>query len=190
MVAIDRLVLAGAPSAARTSVSHSKPQQPVDSQQGALSRPFASGPVGMHSSPPLIGMYRSLPSSNRPDSISLVRFLTVSPLWCMACGGFLAMSTIEFAEELNQPRHRFSNTGAMTAETAELAFVRHHSCASEFGSPRRAGDLSANALGSQRSCDRRAAADLLQSTSRTLPVPPHDPTKHFSMEARRLSSLA
>jgi hypothetical protein len=40
----------------------------------------------------------------------------------MACGGFLAMSTIEFAEELNQPRHRFSNTGAMTAETAELAF--------------------------------------------------------------------
>jgi hypothetical protein len=34
------------------------------------------------------------------------------------------MSTIEFAGELNQPRHRFSNTGAMTAEAAELAFVR------------------------------------------------------------------
>ena len=34
------------------------------------------------------------------------------------------MSTIEFAEELNQPRHRFSNTGAMTAKAAELAFVR------------------------------------------------------------------
>ena len=29
------------------------------------------------------------------------------------------MSTIEFAEELNQPRHCFSNTGAMTAEAAE-----------------------------------------------------------------------
>jgi len=34
------------------------------------------------------------------------------------------MSTIEFAEELNQPRHRFSNTGAMNVEAAALAFVR------------------------------------------------------------------
>jgi hypothetical protein len=42
----------------------------------------------------------------------------------MACGGFLAMSAFEFAEELNQPRHRFSNTRAMTAKAAELAFVR------------------------------------------------------------------
>jgi hypothetical protein len=134
MVAIDRLVLAGAPSAARTSVSRSKPQQPMGSQQGELAWPFASGPVGMHSSPPLIGMYRSLPSSNRPDSISLVRFLTVSSLWCMACGGFLAMSTIEFA----------------------------------------------NALGSQRSCDRRAAADLLQSASRILPAPPHTIRQNIS----------
>ena len=32
------------------------------------------------------------------------------------------MSTIEFAEELNQQRRRFSTTSAMTAETAELAF--------------------------------------------------------------------
>src|SRR6202140_4939823 len=107
----------------------------------------------MHSSAPLIGMYRSIPSCNRLDSISLLKFLTVSSLWCMACGGFLAMSTIEFAEELNQPRHRFSTTAAMTAKAAELAFVRYHSCASELESPRRAGDLSANALGSQRSCD-------------------------------------
>jgi hypothetical protein len=53
---------------------------------------------------------------------------------------------------------------------------RYHSCASELGSPGRAGDLSANALGSQLSCDRRAAADLLQSASRILPalVGPHD----------------
>jgi hypothetical protein len=34
------------------------------------------------------------------------------------------MSTFEFAEQLNQPGHRFSNTVAMTAEAAELAFVR------------------------------------------------------------------
>jgi hypothetical protein len=34
------------------------------------------------------------------------------------------MSSIECAEELTQPRHCFSNTGAMTAEAAELAFVR------------------------------------------------------------------
>jgi hypothetical protein len=115
----------------------------MNSQQGVLAWRFASGPVGMHSSPPLIGMYRSLPSCNRPDSISLLGLLTVSTLWCMACGGFFAMSSIEFAEELHQPRHRFSNTGAMTAKATELAFVRNHSCASELGSPRRAGDLSA-----------------------------------------------
>jgi hypothetical protein len=42
----------------------------------------------------------------------------------MACGGFLAMSAYEFAEELNQPRHRFFFTGAMTAKAAEPAFVR------------------------------------------------------------------
>jgi hypothetical protein len=75
MVSIDRLVLAGAPSAARASVSHSKPQQPMDSQQGELAWPFASGPVGMHSSPPLIGMYRSIPSCNRLDSTSLLGFI-------------------------------------------------------------------------------------------------------------------
>jgi hypothetical protein len=34
------------------------------------------------------------------------------------------MSTIESAEELNQPRDRFSNTGAMIAKVAELVFVR------------------------------------------------------------------
>src|SRR5580658_9982474 len=96
----------------------------MDSQQGELAAPFSSGPVGMHSSPPLIGKCRSLPSCNRLDSIGLLGSLTVSPLWCMACGGFLAMSTTEFAEELNQPGHRFSNTGAMTAKAAELAFVR------------------------------------------------------------------
>jgi len=121
MVSIDRLVLAGALSAARSSAT--APQQPGDSKQGELAWPFASGPVGMHSSPPLIGRYRSIRSSNRPDSISL-GFLTVLPLRCMSCVGLLAMSTIEFAEELNQPRHRFSNTGAMNAEAAALAFVR------------------------------------------------------------------
>jgi hypothetical protein len=34
------------------------------------------------------------------------------------------MSTIECAEELNQPSHRRSNTGAMTATATEVAFVR------------------------------------------------------------------
>jgi hypothetical protein len=43
------------------------------------------------------------------------------------------MSTVEFAEELNQPRHRFSNTGAMTAEAAELAFVRRAVASSVLG---------------------------------------------------------
>jgi hypothetical protein len=75
MVSIDRLVLAGAPSAARTSVSHSKPQQPMDSLQGELGWPFDSVPVGMHTSPPLIGMYRSIPSCNRLDSKSQLGFI-------------------------------------------------------------------------------------------------------------------
>jgi hypothetical protein len=56
----------------------------------------------------------------------------------MACGGFWAMSTIEFAEESNQPRHRFSNTGAMTAKATELAFVRRAVASSVLG---RAGAL-------------------------------------------------
>ena len=34
------------------------------------------------------------------------------------------MSTMEFAEQLNQPGDRFSNTVAMTAEASELALVR------------------------------------------------------------------
>jgi hypothetical protein len=41
----------------------------------------------------------------------------------MDCGGFLAMSTIEFAEQWNQPGHRFSNTGAMTAEAAGIVVL-------------------------------------------------------------------
>jgi hypothetical protein len=40
----------------------------------------------------------------------------------------------------------------------------------KLGSPGCAGDLSANALGSQLSCDGRAAANLLQSASRILPA--------------------
>jgi hypothetical protein len=74
------------------------------------------------------------------------------------------MSTIELAEELNQQRRRFSTTAAMTAETAELAFVR--------------GAVASSVLG-------RARALVLSG----YPVSP-DPTKHLSMEARRLSSLA
>jgi hypothetical protein len=46
---------------------------------------------------------------------------------------FLAMSTIELAEQLNQPRHRFSITGAMTAKAAELAFVRRAVASSVLG---------------------------------------------------------
>jgi hypothetical protein len=89
MVSIDRLALAGAPSA-RTSVSYSAPQQLMDSQQGELAWPLASGAAGMHSSPPLIGKCRSLPSCNRLDSISLLGSLKVSALWCMGCRGFFS----------------------------------------------------------------------------------------------------
>ena len=46
------------------------------------------------------------------------------------------MSTIEFAQELNQPRHGFSNTGAMTAKAAELAFVRRAVASSVLGPAR------------------------------------------------------
>src|ERR1700688_3380270 len=48
----------------------------MDSQQGELAWPFASVPVGMHTSPPLIGRYRSIPSCNRPAFLRLVRLLT------------------------------------------------------------------------------------------------------------------
>ena len=48
------------------------------------------------------------------------------------------MSTIEFAGEFNQPRHRFSNTGAMTAKAAERALVRRAVASSVLG---RAGAL-------------------------------------------------
>ena len=74
----------------------------MDSQQGELAWLFALGRVGMHPSPPLIGMYRSLPFCDRPDCISLLGLAAVSPLWCVACGGFLATSIFEFAGELNQ----------------------------------------------------------------------------------------
>jgi len=43
------------------------------------------------------------------------------------------MSAIEFAQELDQPRHGFSNTGAKTAKTAELAFVRRAVASSVLG---------------------------------------------------------
>jgi hypothetical protein len=46
------------------------------------------------------------------------------------------MSTIEFAEELNQPRHRFSNTETMTAKAPELAFVRRAVASSVLGRAR------------------------------------------------------
>ena len=46
------------------------------------------------------------------------------------------MSSIEFAEELNQTRHRFWNTGAMTAKAAELAFVRCAVASSVLGRAR------------------------------------------------------
>ena len=65
------------------------------------------------------------------------------------------MSTIEFSALLNQLRHRFSNTGAMTAEAAELAFVRRAVASSVLG---------------------RARALVLSG----YPVSP-DPTKHFSI---------
>ena len=81
MVSIDRLVLAGAPSAARTSVSHSKPQQPMDSQQGELAWPFASGPVGMHSSPSTdrnVSIYTILLSTRFPASGEIARILIIA----------------------------------------------------------------------------------------------------------------
>jgi hypothetical protein len=46
------------------------------------------------------------------------------------------MSTIEFAEELHQPHHRSSNTRAMTAEVAELAFVPRAVASSILGRAR------------------------------------------------------
>src|SRR5580698_5697781 len=81
-------------------------------------------------------MYRSLPFCNRPDSIGLLGFLTVSPLWCMTYGGFLAMSTVELDEKLNRQPPRFPNTGAMTVEVAHLAIVRGAVASSILGRAR------------------------------------------------------
>src|ERR1700728_1302636 len=111
------------------------------------------------SSYPLIEMNRSLPSCNRPDSLSLLGSLTVSPLWCMARGGYLVMSTIEFAEELNQPRHRFSNTGAMTAKAAEPAFVRRAVASSVLGRAR------ALVLSGLLACATAAQADNAETSA-------------------------
>jgi hypothetical protein len=116
MVSIDRLVLAGAPSAARTSVSHSKPQQPMDSQQGELGWPFDSGPVGMHTSPPLIGRYRSIPSCNRPAFLRLVRLLTVLIIAASAMCQTKSLVT-------NGPIERSVGMNAALSVAAPCAFV-------------------------------------------------------------------
>ena len=100
------------------------------------------------------------------------------------------MSTIEFAEELNQQRRRFSNTGAMTAKAAEPALVRSHSCASELGLLGVLGTYQQTLSGVSA---RATVAQPLIFFNLPLGYylfPPHDPTKHFSMEARHRSSLA
>src|SRR5580692_5285624 len=89
----------------------------------------------MHQRAP-IGKCRSLPSCNRLDSLILLRFITVSPLRCMNCGGFPAMSTIEFDEKLNRQTPRFPNTEAMTAEVAQPACVRGAVASSILGRAR------------------------------------------------------
>jgi hypothetical protein len=54
----------------------------------------------------------------------------------MASGGFLAMSSVEFDEELNQQLPRLSNTGAITAEAAPRALVRGAVASSILGRAR------------------------------------------------------
>ena len=77
---------------------------------------------------------------------------------------FLAMGTIEFAEQLNQPRHRFSNTGAMTVKAAELAFVRPAVASSVLGRAR------ALVLSGLLACAVAAQADDAETSVDVMPA--------------------
>jgi hypothetical protein len=117
----------------------------------------------------------------------------------MACGGFLAMSAIEFAEESNQPRHRSSNTGAMTAKAAQLAFVRRAVASSVLG---RAGAwvlsgllacaVAAQADSAETSVDANASDDSEGTSSNAAnnPVEPLFTLQYWNYYAPSLNNVS
>ena len=108
------------------------------------------------------------------------------------------MSTIEFAEELNEPRHRFSNTGAMTAKAAELAFVRRAVASSVLGRARAlvlsgllACAIAAQADTAETSVDANASDNSESSDSNAAnnPVEPRLTLQYWNYYAPSLNHL-
>ena len=108
------------------------------------------------------------------------------------------MSTFEFAEELNQPRHRFPNTGAMTAKAAELAFVRCAVASSVLGrahalalSALLACAVAAQADNAETSVDANAADNSESSGSNAAnnPVEPRLTLQYWNYNAPSLNQL-
>jgi hypothetical protein len=116
----------------------------------------------------------------------------------MACGGFSAMNIIGFAEQLNQPRHRFSNTGAMTAEAAELAFVRRAVASSVLGRARAlvlSGLLTcgvaaqADNVGTSDDADASGNSEISSSNSANNPAEPKFTLQYWNYYAPSLNNL-
>jgi hypothetical protein len=108
------------------------------------------------------------------------------------------MSAFEFAEELNQPRHRFSNTRAMTAKAAELAFVRGAVASFVLGRARAlvlsgllACAVAAQADNAEKSVDANASdnSESSGSNSANNPAEPKFTLQYWNYYAPSLNSL-
>ena len=109
------------------------------------------------------------------------------------------MSTIEFSALLNQLRHRFSNTGAMTAEAAQPTFVRRAVASSVLGLARAlvlsgllACAVAAQADNAETSVDANASDDSESSSSNAAnnPVEPLFTLQYWNYYAPSLNNVS
>jgi hypothetical protein len=109
------------------------------------------------------------------------------------------MSAIESAKELNQPRHRFSSTGAMTAKAAKLAYVRRAVASSIIGRARAfvlsgilACATAARADNAETSVDANASDNSESSSSNAAnnPVEPRLTLQYWNYYAPSLNQLS
>lgn len=108
------------------------------------------------------------------------------------------MSTFEFVGELNPPRHRSSNTGAMTAKAAELPFVRRAVASSVLGWARAlvlsallACAVAAQADNAETSVDANASdnSKISGSNAANNPVEPRLTLQYWNYNAPSLNQL-
>jgi hypothetical protein len=108
------------------------------------------------------------------------------------------MSTIECAEGLHEARHRFSNTGAMIAKAARLAFVRRAVASPVFGRSRAlflsgllACAVAAHANSAETSVDANASDNSESSSSNAAnnPVEPRFTLQYWNYYAPSLNQL-